>query len=649
MTDVLAAIATGVGQALSWPALGLLMAGIAIGAVVGLLPGLGGTAMLAMLLPFTLSLDPVPAFALLVGAVAVLSTTGDLSSILLGVPGEAVSAAVVVDGHAMARRGEGGRAMGAALMSSLMGAVFGAFVLAAAVPIARPLLLSIESPELFMLAIVGITFMAPLVGRAPLRGLIAGAGGFWLATVGLDPVNSEPRYTFGSLFLWDGIGLLPVVLGLFAVPEAIALASPSGQSHIRASPRIDNAARGVRDAIRHWRLVLRCSAIGSYIGMVPGVGGSVAQWIAYAHATSGRAPGAPRGAIEGVLGPGAANNSTVGAALVPTLIFGIPGSVTSVVLLSAMLMKGIIPGASVLAPEAHGGHLGFVFSLVAFLVLANAVVVAVFLRLLAPLSRVATVRGSLLFPGVVVLMFVGAFMDKSALEDLLVVAGAGAIGWLMMRLDWPRPPLLLGLALGPLAENRLFLSTSLYGWSWWHRPGVLIIGAMAALFLWRGFARRAASPPDAMPGDPDADAPPSAHAAFLGALMAAAAIALAGTWTFTPRAAVFPRLALGTVLVLGIAQAVLMWHAPAGAPQIAKASGTRPSGVAWIAAMLASIWTLGFAAGAPLVVFVYLRFGAREQWWVALTQAFCMFAFLYGVLASALAVPLPTGMLFRLL
>src|SRR5690606_10852526 len=148
--------------------------------------------------------------------------------------------------------------------------------------------------------------------------------GFWLATVGLDPVNSEPRYTFGSLFLWDGIGVLPVVLGLFAVPEAIALTSSAGHPHTRPHARIDDAARGVRDALRHWRLVLRCSAIGSYIGMVPGVGGSVAQWIAYAHATSGRAPDPRHGRVEGVLGPGAANNSTVGAALVPTLIFGIP-------------------------------------------------------------------------------------------------------------------------------------------------------------------------------------------------------------------------------------------------------------------------------------------------------------------------------------
>jgi TctA family transporter len=330
-------------------------------------------------------------------------------------------------------------------------------------------------------------------------------------------------------------------------------------------------------------------------------------------------------------------------------MFGIPGSVTSVVLLSAMLMKGIIPGASVLAPEAHGGHLGFVFSLVAFLVMANAVVVAVFLRLLAPLSRIATVRGPLLFPGVVVLMLVGAFMDKNALEDLLVVAAAGALGWVMMRLDWPRPPLLLGLALGPLAENRLFLSTSLYGWSWLHRPGVLIIGALAVVFLWRGFVRRASVPPDAMHGHADAGAPRAAHAVFLGVLMTAAAIAFAGTWGFSARAAVFPRLALGTVLALGAAQAILMWRQRARMPQDGRAPGTTASGVVWTGAMLAAIWSLGFAAGAPLVVFAYLRFGARERWWVALAQACCVYAFLHGVLVTALAVPLPAGMLFRLL
>ena len=256
----------------------------------------------------------------------------------------------------MAKKGEAGRALGASLMSSLVGAVFGAFALALAIPIVRPLVLAIGSPEFFMLALLGVTFLASLSGTAVIRGLTAAALGLMLATVGLDPISGIERFTFDSLYLWDGIKLVPVTLGLFAIPEIIDLSVKGSSISEEKVETLGGVMEGVKDTFRHWGLVLRCSAIGTYIGIIPGMGGAVSQWVAYAHAVQ-TAPDKERfgkGAVEGVLGPGAANNSNLGGALVPTIAFGVPGSVTMAILLGAFIIQGLVPGPA----DAGAGQSG---------------------------------------------------------------------------------------------------------------------------------------------------------------------------------------------------------------------------------------------------------------------------------------------------
>src|SRR6266480_7775734 len=201
-----------------------MLIGIAIGFAVGILPGLGGPTTLALMLPFIFKMTPVEAFAFLLGMAAVTNTTGDITSILFGIPGEPTTASTIVDGHPMAKKGEAGRALGAAIMSSLFGAVFGALVLALAIPIVRPLVLTFGSPEFFMLALLGITFVASLSGEDILKGMVSGGIGLMLATIGLDPISGIQRYTFNQLFLWDGIGLVPITIGFYAIPETIELA-----------------------------------------------------------------------------------------------------------------------------------------------------------------------------------------------------------------------------------------------------------------------------------------------------------------------------------------------------------------------------------------------------------------------------------------
>lgn len=474
-----------------------LLIGVAIGFVVGILPGLGGAVALALMLPFTFDMDPTSAFAFLLGANAVTATTGDITSVLFGVPGEGISAATIVDGHPMAKNGEAGRALGAALMSSLVGAIFGAVFLALAIPIVRPLVLSIASPEFFMLALLGITFVASLSGENMVKGLAVGGIGLALAMVGLDPIQGIPRYTLEpvigisrSLFLWDGINLVSVTVGLFAIPEIIDLAVRGTGISERSSDKLGGVMQGVKDTFHHWWLVFRCSALGAYIGLIPGLGGGPAQWMAYAHAvqSSPDQAGFGKGRVEGVLGPGAANNSKEGGSLIPTLAFGVPGSVSMAILLGAFIIQGLVPGPAMLDPNipvrpdaaSLGGFvpsgLELTFSFVWILIVSNIITVVVAFLFLGQLAKVTQIRGALLIPFILLLVFLGGFAVNNRSEDVAMVLVFGLLGWVMTRYDWPRPPILLGLVLGGIAESNLFVSTQAYGtYGWIARPGVIVL------------------------------------------------------------------------------------------------------------------------------------------------------------------------------
>jgi TctA family transporter len=468
---MLEAALSGLAQVFAWPAFGFMLLGIAIGFAVGILPGLGGPTGLALMLPFVFSMQPVEAFAFLLGMTSVTATTGDITSILFGIPGEATTAATVVDGHPMAKRGEAGRALGAVLASSLVGAVFGGLVLAILIPVMAPLVKSFGSPELFVLTIIGLTFLAALSGGNVTKGLTIAALGLLLAMVGRDPQTGTQRFTFGQIFLWDGLGLVPATIGLYAIPELIDLAVRGTSIAERASTKLGGVFQGVKDTFIHWQLVLRCSFLGAFLGIIPGLGGVVGQWIAYAHAVQS-SPDKERfgkGAVEGVLGPGAANNSKEGGNLIPTIAFGVPPSVTMAVLLGAFIIQGLTPG-----PDMLTKHLDITYSLVWILVVSNVITVAICFWMLGPLARLTQVKSSYVIPPIIVLIVLGGFTSSNQFGDVWVTLAFGALGWIMVVFDWPRPPLVLGLVLGKLAENYLFLSSSRYGLDWLARPTVLV-------------------------------------------------------------------------------------------------------------------------------------------------------------------------------
>jgi TctA family transporter len=666
MLEMFSALASGLLQVFNWSTFSLMMVGIGVGFVVGILPGLGGPTAMALMLPFIFKMSAVEAFAFLLGMTAVTATTGDITSVLFGVPGEPTTASTIVDGHTMARNGEAGRALGAVLMSSLVGAVFAAIALALAIPVIRPLVLTFGSPEFFMLAILGITFVASLSGEDQLKGIVAGGIGLMLATIGLDPISGIQRFTFGQLFLWDGIGLVPITIGFYAIPETIELAVLGTSIAKQEVGKLGGVMEGVKDTFRHWWLVIRCSALGTFTAIIPGMGAATTQWLAYAHAVQS-SPNKERfgkGAVEGVLGPGAANNSTLGGSLITTVAFGVPASVVMAILLGAFIIQGIVPGPDMLIPPPKG-KLDLTFSFVWVIILSNAITVAICFLFLKPLAKVTQVRGAIIIPLILVLIYLGAFAEKNAFPDMIVVLFFGALGWIMEKLQWPRPPVLLGLVLGPLAENRLFLSSDNYGLAWTTRTGVLIIFSVILFGVfypaWKNRKERLAKPADSASATLSSSSQVGFQfgpkALFTTAVIVILALALWQSRNFGIRAGLFPWVIGIPTLLLALCQFVKDVRAPKEAQDAGEADAVPPEVarrrtvaiIGWTVGCFLLIWLLGFSWAVPLTIFLYLKVAGRESWPMTLAVTLCAWLFFYALFERMLNVPFPQGYLFELL
>src|SRR6202140_5272665 len=462
----------------------LLFVGVIIGLAIGVLPGLSGIVGLAMLIPFTYNLDEYTAFALLLGMAAVITSSDFITAVLFGVPGHVGAAATVIDGHAMARNGEAGRPFGAGFAASLAGGLIGALVLAVSIPILRPLLLSIGSPELLGFTLFGLSMVATLSGRAPLKGLTAAGLGLMIAMIGSKAEGGTLRWTFGTLYLWDGVPLVPMVLGLFALPELAELAILRQRiaGNHATDITLSSQWEGVRDVIRHWRLVLRCSILGTALGAIPGIGSAVIDWIAYGYAqrTEKNPETFGTGDARGVIAPEASNNAKEGGHLVPTIAFGVPAGASMAILLGAFLMHGLTPG-----PEMLTKHLDVTYTIVWSLTLAHVIGALICLFSSRWLAKISTVRPEILLPIVLALVFVAAYEGSHDWGDLFVLFGFGIVGWPMKRLGWPRPPMVLGIVIGGIFERYLFISTSLYGSAWLLRPVVIVILCLVAWALFK--------------------------------------------------------------------------------------------------------------------------------------------------------------------
>jgi len=434
--------------------------------------------------------------------------------------------------------------------------------------------------------------------------------------------------------------------------------------------RLGGVMEGVKDTFRHWGLVIRCSAIGAYIGVIPGMGGSISQWVAYAHAVQS-SPNKERfgkGAVEGVLGPGAANNSTLGGALIPTVAFGVPGSVVMAILLGAFIIQGLVPGPPMLIPESQGGHLTLTFSLVWIVVVSNIITVAACFLFLNQLAKITTVRPSLVIPFVLLLVYLGGFAENNAFGDLIVVLFFGALGWVMAQLEWPRPPLVLGLVLGRLAENSLFLTTDNYGLAWLRFPSVLIIFALILVGtfypLWQRLREQKSKPVVELQAIKDLrkeTAPVSIwELIFSCSVIALMAWAVweARDWGFRPSlfpwTIGFPGLCLGIVQLfldlrrflkakVGARRAMPLPHRP---PEEAAALAVKRTATisAWIVGYFLAIWLLGFSLAIPLTTLLYLKMAGRERWLTTIVATVLAWAVFYALFDYALHIPFPKGL-----
>ena len=461
--------------------------GCMMGLVLGIVPGIGGLTGTAMLLPFTFAMDPYSAFALLLGLGATTATGDPIPAVLFGVPGGAASAATVLDGFPMAKRGEAGRALSAAYMSSLMGGIFGAMLLAISIPILRPVMLYLGSPELLAFSILGISMVAVLSGNAPLRGVAAGCLGVMIAMIGSDPQTGTLRWTFESLYLWDGLPLTPLLLGLFALPELcdLLIARTTISKDIDKKNIYRGQWQGVKDCFQHWWLILRCSWIGGGIGSIPGISASVVDWLAYGHALKtekGASQTFGKGDVRGVIASESSNNAKEGGALVPTIAFGVPGSATMAILLGAFLIHGLVPG-----PDMLHKNLDITYTMVWSVALANILGAGACYAFSPQFAKLATLRYTLILPAVLGIVYIGAFEASRNWGDLFALLLFGLLGWVMKQHKWPRPPLVLGLVLGDSIERYMFISIERYGFSWLWRPVVIVLLVMAIIGIVRPF------------------------------------------------------------------------------------------------------------------------------------------------------------------
>jgi putative tricarboxylic transport membrane protein len=659
----------------------ILLLGVVIGLAIGVLPGLNGIVGLAMLIPFTYNMDQYTAMALLLGMAAVITSSDFISAVLFGVPGHVGAAATVIDGHAMARNGEAGRAFGAGFAASLAGGLIGAVVLALSIPILRPVLLAIGSPELLAFSLFGLSMVATLSGRAPLKGLTVAGVGLMISMIGSRSESGTLRWTFDTLYLYDGVPLVPAMLGLFAIPELceLAVARKKIAGDQASNINLSNQWQGVRDVAEHWWLVLRCGVLGTGLGAIPGIGSAVIDWIAYGYAqrTEKNPETFGSGDVRGVIAPESSNNAKEGGHLVPTIAFGVPAGASMAILLGAFLMHGLTPGPDMLTKQ-----LDVTYTIVWSLTLAHVIGALICLFACPWLARISTVRPEILLPIVLSLVFVAAYEGSHDWGDLYSLMIFGVVGWIMKRLAWPRPPLVVGLVIGAIFERYLYISTSLYGIGWlWHASFtigiygisipisvVLIVLLLVAWALYRPLSEIVRSIIAELRYVGSHPLRISASAAFTAAiiLFIIAAIALSTDWPAAAKPV--PLTACGMALtaatlnlvneLFGKEQAArgnvdggvaTAGHGPIADKNFGMSSARVRVQAAvyfgWLAGLLVLVSLVGFIPAIAIFIVAYMHLGFKEPLANAAAYAVITSLLCWGLFHKLLAVAWPQSLL----
>ena len=444
--------------------LAFLGLGMLVGLFFGALPGLGGTTALALLIPLTYGLEPFTALALAGGVMGAVPMGGSISAILLNAPGTAPNAATCLDGYPLAKQGKAGLAIGAASSANALGGIFGTVSVLAILPIAKEFVLLFGPPEFFLLAVLGLVVVASTSRGKMLRALLTGAFGLMIAFIGYSDVTGAERFTLGSAYLWDGVHLVPALIGLFAVAEMINLSLKGGSvSDDVKTVKITKMTAGLLETFRHLGTVLRGSIIGTVMGAIPGAGGVVASFLSYSMTVqASKDPESfGKGNIKGVIAPEAAINAKDCSALIPTLAFGIPSGAEMAVFLGLLILHGMQPGPLMLV-EHQKEIYGLIWALTASCVLAS----FVGLLFVRPLAMLTLVDAKILVPIVLSIAMVGSFAIDLSIENTILTAVFGVLGYIMIRFDYPRLCLVVALVLGPTAERNFHQSMMMSDGSW---------------------------------------------------------------------------------------------------------------------------------------------------------------------------------------
>ena len=457
----------------------LIFATTIIGVVIGVLPGLGATTGAALLLPFTLTMDPVHAITVLATIYVSATFAGSITAILINTPGTSAAAATTFDGFPLAQRGEAGRALGVAVVSSTVGGVFSVIVLCIAAPMLARVAYQFRPPEYFALTLFGLSMLASISSGGAVKNLIGGVFGVWLATIGAERATGIERFLFGNYELYEGLSFVPVFIGLFAMSELLVqskrvnrIASAIGMNAVKLPSK--------EDYKKIWKTILRSCGIGTFIGILPAEGATVASMIGYSEARrwSKNKEEFGKGAIEGIAGAEAANNAATGGAMVPTMVLGIPGSGTTAIILVGLMVHGLRPG-----PYLFTEQVDKVYQIFGAMLVANLMFLGMGLYAAKFFARISLIPAAILWPIVFALSVVGSYSLSSSLLDIWIVLIFGVIGFFARRHGFAVAPIAVGLILGEMVESNLQNSLKMFEGKWW----LIFTQPLAVLFLLLAF------------------------------------------------------------------------------------------------------------------------------------------------------------------
>jgi putative tricarboxylic transport membrane protein len=430
--------------------IGYALGATLMGIVIGILPGLSATLGIALMTTLTIKMAPAEAILVLVCVYVGAIYGGSRTAILLNIPGTAANAAACLDGHALARQGQAGRAMGIATTGSVAGSLFGVACLAALTPLLSEAALKFQAFEFFWLGLLGVLMSGSLTGNDPIKGWLMGFLGLFTAQIGLDGIHAHPRFTFGSNDLTGGIALIPALVGAFGFAEILlVLSEPAKKAMLNA---VDSILPRIADVLRYWKTILRSGAIGVFVGMLPGVGEDMASWTSYAVAKrfSAERERYGQGSVEGLIAAETGDNAAIPGAIIPALALAVPGSAPAAVLMAAMIIHGVQPGPMLMVNQPR-----FAYDVVAITLLATLAILFFGLFLVRPLLWVLRVPRAIIMPVVFMLCVLGSYAIASRVFDIWVMLGVGVVCFVLRRQGYPAAPFVLGLVLGDIVDKSL--------------------------------------------------------------------------------------------------------------------------------------------------------------------------------------------------